>query len=336
MPDEIDLLRAFRSGHSGARATPPGRKPAPRYGGRGDPCPPQAAGLAPRARRLPAAAAATVSPSSGGGGGRDRRGRRRRARQHGAGVVRPAPTLHGPLATAWEPARAAARRGRRGVKVPSGQLAADELPESREAGRRTRQVPSSRADLTCPTAADVLRRGQQRDVAERPGGHELVLRLGRRRADLERAAGTGRRHVHVAAGLRASETDCAAGGLYYGHQPVYLSTTTGGHSWTVRPLPAGVGQIMISPAPPRRPAGGWPQTSRQSRWPRASRRCGRGVEFIATADGGQALHRHVVPGRRRRSRASACPTSRALRRDRRAQPRSAPEDRPRTRPRACC
>jgi photosystem II stability/assembly factor-like uncharacterized protein len=41
-----------------------------------------------------------------------------------------------------------------------------------------------------------------------------------------------------------SVADCAAGGLYYGHQPVYLTTANGGHSWTVRPLPAGVGQIM--------------------------------------------------------------------------------------------
>jgi hypothetical protein len=42
----------------------------------------------------------------------------------------------------------------------------------------------------------------------------------------------------------ASATDCAAGGLYYGHQPVYLTTASGGHSWTVSPLPAGVGQIL--------------------------------------------------------------------------------------------
>jgi hypothetical protein len=41
----------------------------------------------------------------------------------------------------------------------------------------------------------------------------------------------------------ASVSDCAAGGLYYGHQAVYLATINGGHSWTVRPLPADVGQI---------------------------------------------------------------------------------------------
>jgi hypothetical protein len=41
----------------------------------------------------------------------------------------------------------------------------------------------------------------------------------------------------------ASATSCAAGGLYYGHQPVYLTTGDGGHSWTVRPLFAGVGTI---------------------------------------------------------------------------------------------
>jgi hypothetical protein len=42
----------------------------------------------------------------------------------------------------------------------------------------------------------------------------------------------------------ASETHCAAGGLYYGHQPVYLTTMSGGRSWTVNPLPADVGQIL--------------------------------------------------------------------------------------------
>jgi hypothetical protein len=42
----------------------------------------------------------------------------------------------------------------------------------------------------------------------------------------------------------ASATDCAAGGLYHGHQPVYLTTASGGHSWTVSPPPAGVGQIL--------------------------------------------------------------------------------------------
>ncbi len=41
----------------------------------------------------------------------------------------------------------------------------------------------------------------------------------------------------------ATQDDCVAGGLFYNHQPVYLSTTTGGHSWTVSPLPASVGRI---------------------------------------------------------------------------------------------
>ena len=42
----------------------------------------------------------------------------------------------------------------------------------------------------------------------------------------------------------ATATDCAAGGLYYGHQPVYLTTASGGHSWNVRPLSAKVGQVI--------------------------------------------------------------------------------------------
>jgi hypothetical protein len=42
----------------------------------------------------------------------------------------------------------------------------------------------------------------------------------------------------------ASATNCAAGGLYYGHQPVYLTTACGGHSRTVSPLAAAVGQII--------------------------------------------------------------------------------------------
>jgi hypothetical protein len=42
----------------------------------------------------------------------------------------------------------------------------------------------------------------------------------------------------------ASATGCAAGGLYHGRQPVYLTTANGGHSWTVSPLSANVGQVM--------------------------------------------------------------------------------------------
>jgi photosystem II stability/assembly factor-like uncharacterized protein len=41
----------------------------------------------------------------------------------------------------------------------------------------------------------------------------------------------------------ATQDTCSAGGLYYGRQPVYLSTTSGGHSWTASPLPAGMGVI---------------------------------------------------------------------------------------------
>ena len=41
----------------------------------------------------------------------------------------------------------------------------------------------------------------------------------------------------------ASAAWCAAGGLYHGRQPVFL-TSRDGHSWTITPLPGGTGQIV--------------------------------------------------------------------------------------------
>jgi photosystem II stability/assembly factor-like uncharacterized protein len=83
----------------------------------------------------------------------------------------------------------------------------------------------------------------------------------------------------------ASATDCAAGGLYYGHQPVYLSTASGGHSWTVRPLPAAVGQILNLDCVTASTCRGLASASRKEMIP------GSGLfsdmHFVVTSDGGR-------------------------------------------------
>ena len=71
-----------------------------------------------------------------------------------------------------------------------------------------------------------------------------------------------------------------------GNQPVDLFTTTGGHSWTVSPLPAGDGEITELACATATSCRGLTQTSSQTPYP-AYPDVRRGVKLIATADGGR-------------------------------------------------
>ena len=112
------------------------------------------------------------------------------------------PSLNAPVATAWQPARPLPS-GSGGVTAPAGTWRLMGYLVAK--GWQENTTGPEPGWLTCPTARDLLRRGRQLDIAERPGRHELALRLQRRRAELERPARTGRRHVHVGAVLRVRD-----------------------------------------------------------------------------------------------------------------------------------
>lgn len=285
MPDEIDLLRVFR-----------GDTPGPDDD------------AWERARSAVRLAERSVAARQRGSRRRDlRQGGRRDLRQgrwrgwprHRLGVVSGAvlaagiaagvvagllvgpPSLSGPLVTAWQPARAlqsaaaslpAPADGWRLVSylVPHGWQESTSGPEP--------------GDLTCPTAQTCYVEGNSASSPSGPANMNTLY-----------ASADGARTwsvLPVPAGITftsplacATRDDCAAGGLYYGHQPVYLSTTTGGHSWTVSPLPAGDGQIVQLACATATSCRGLTRTSSRVLFP-AYDQVRPGIKFIATADGG--------------------------------------------------
>ncbi len=238
MPDEIDLLRAFRADTAG---------------------PDDAAWARARAAVAQAEGAATPAPRS----------RRRRPRGNwsfpgdrvnrgrvivaaavavvvgvAAGVVATVlqgpPSLNAPVATAWQPARPLPS-GSGGVTARAGTWRLMGYLVAR--GWQENTSGPEPGLLTCPTAATCYVEGDNSTSPSGPSDMNsfYVSSDGAQTwSVLPVPAGV----TFTSALSCASVTDCAAGGLYYGHQPVYLTTANGGHSWTVRPLPADVGQII--------------------------------------------------------------------------------------------
>lgn len=222
MPDEIDLLRAFR-------ADTPGPDDAAWERARAAVALADAAAAqGPRSRinrgRVTLAAAVVIAVAAG----------------VFATVLQGPPSLKAPLTTTWQPARPLPS-GSGGVAVQAGSWRL--LSYLVAKGWQENTTGPEPGRLTCPTAATCYVEG---DSSTSPSGP----------ADMNSfyVSSDGARTWSVlpvpdgvtftSALSCASVTDCAAGGLYYGHQPVYLTTVNGGHSWTVRPLPAKVGQIM--------------------------------------------------------------------------------------------
>src|SRR6202034_3405555 len=84
------------------------------------------------------------------------------------------------------------------------------------------------------------------------------------------------------------------------HQPVYLSTANGGHSWTVSPLPAAVGQISNLNCVTATACRGLASATGRLMSP--------GFDLIATSEGGRRFT--VVPFPRGESIQSvSCPTA---------------------------
>jgi hypothetical protein len=238
MPDEIDLLRAFRADTPGpgyaawerARAAVAlaADEPGPDPGSRRRQ--PRGAGWFRRRRpagsRVVLAAAAAVAIGAAAG--------------VLATVRSGPPSLTAPVTTAWQPARPLpAAAG--GVTVPSGtwHLMGYLVAKGWQVNTRGPEPGL----LTCPTAATCYVEGNS---ATSPSGPADVnsFYVSSDGAQTWSVLPVPNGVTFTSALSCASVADCAAGGLYYGHQPVYLSTANGGHSWTVRPLPAGVGQIM--------------------------------------------------------------------------------------------
>jgi photosystem II stability/assembly factor-like uncharacterized protein len=277
MPDEIDLLRTFRSDTPGpgeaawekaraavtavAEPVPPAGlpRPRPRYRPRLQRRTAVIAGTVAVTAAVVAGVLVSVLPGSSG----------------------PAPTLHTTLATAWEPARALPS-GPVGLKGASGQWRLTSYLSPRGWQENT-SSPEQPAGLTCPTALTCYVEGNSATAATVPEDINSLYVSG--------DGGQTWSVLLVPAGVTftsklacTTQSDCAAGGLYYGHQGVYLSTTNGGHSWTVRPLGAGADQIIDLTCRSVTMCRGLLQTSTAGPWgPLPAWR----VKLISTADGGR-------------------------------------------------
>ncbi len=232
MPDEIDLLRRFREdtpepddaawnrarraladargGESGARAVP-GRRPRSRWR------PPGGRVTIFTAAAIVAAAAVVLIVT----------------------VAQGSPTLTGRLTTSWEPARVLPG-GARSVRAPSGAWRVMSYLVTR--GWQENTAGPEPGPLTCPTAETCYVEGDNSTSPSGPADMDSFY-VSTDGAQTWRVLPLPPGVTFTSALSCASATDCAAGGLYYGHQPVYLITTSGGHSWTVSPLSVEVGQI---------------------------------------------------------------------------------------------
>lgn len=268
MPDEIDLLRRFREDTPGpddaawecartavvsASRPAAARAAVTRPGGR-------------RRWRLPARGVAVVGVVAGTAAG-----------LVAVAVQERQPTLSHAVTTAWEPARPLPASGQP-ARAGNGTWRLTSYLEAR--GWQQNTAGMGPGALSCPTAATCYVEG---DTATSPSGPANMNSLyvttdGARSWSVLPVPA----HVTFTSALACPAQDtCAAGGLYSGHQPVYLSTGDGGHSWTVQPLARGTGQIgelsCTSSADCRGLAG--PPGSDLSAVPYAS--------LVTTRDGGQ-------------------------------------------------
>jgi len=220
-----------------------------------------------------------------------------------AGVMQGPPTLTGRLATSWEPARSLPGSAHR-ARVPSGTWRLMSYLVTR--GWQENTAGPEPGWLTCPTAATCYVEGDSSISPSGPADMNSFY-VSTDGAQTWSVLPVPEGVTFTSALSCASATECAAGGLYYGHQPVYLTTASGGHSWTVSPLPAGVGQILSLDCVTAASCRGLASASANA----ASQASGTFVSdthFVATSDGGR--HFTVVPFPQRASIQSVtCPTA---------------------------
>jgi hypothetical protein len=238
MPDEIDLLRAFRADIPGpddaawdraraavalagdAATASPGSRRRPSRGIRG-----LRGDRVTRGRVIAAAAVAVVVGAAAG---------------ILATVLREPPSLTAPVTTAWRPARPLPA-GSRGITAPAGTWHLMSYLVAR--GWQENTTGPEPGWLTCPTAATCYVEGDNSKSPTGPADMSSFY-VSTDGAQAWSVLPVPDGVTFTSALSCASATVCAAGGLYYGHQPIYLTTTTGGHSWTARPLPREVGQVL--------------------------------------------------------------------------------------------
>ncbi|HEY6790905.1 MAG TPA: sialidase family protein [Trebonia sp.] len=301
MPDEIDLLRAFRADTAG---------------------PDDAAWERARAAVALAEAAATADPSSRRRRPRGIRGFRRDRVTRGrvilaaavaivagaaAGILAtvlqgPPPSLNAPVTTAWQPARSLPS-GSGGITVPAGTW---HLMSYLVAGGWQENTAGPEPGyLTCPTALTCYVEGDSSTSPSGPADMDsfyVSSDSGQTWSVLPVPDGV----TFTSALSCATATDCAAGGLYYGHQPVYLTTANGGHSWTVRPLPADVGQIISFACVTTTTCRGLGWPSGQPSDPYMGTHSG--MRFFVTSDGGRDFAVSSFP-KDAAIQSVACPTA---------------------------
>jgi photosystem II stability/assembly factor-like uncharacterized protein len=156
------------------------------------------------------------------------------------GVLQGPPTLTRPLRTSWQAARPLPASGH-GVQAPAGTWRLMSYLVSQ--GWQENTAGPEDGVLNCPTASTCYVEGDNATSSTGPADMNSLY--------VSADGGSTWSVLPVPAGVTftsalscANSADCAAGGLYYGHQPVYLVTANGGHSWTVTPLPASVGQVF--------------------------------------------------------------------------------------------
>ena len=202
-------------------------------------------------------------------------------------VTQGPPTLAGTLTTSWQPARLLPGSAHP-APAPSGtwRLLSDLVTR----GWQENTAGPEPGWLTCPTATTCYVEGDNSTSPSGPADMNsfYVSTDGAQTWNVLPVPD----HVTFTSALScASATGCAAGGLYYGQQPVYLTTANGGHSWTVRPLQAGVGQIVDLECATTTTCRGLASASGQlisEGFDLMS-----GMHFVVTSDGGR--HFTVVP-----------------------------------------
>ncbi len=219
-------------------------------------------------------------------------------------VLRPPPTLTGTLTTSWQPARqlpgtaGTGHAARPGTWQLAGYLVAR--------GWQENTAGPEPGLLTCPTASICYVEGDNSTSPSGPADMNSFY-VSTDGAQTWSVLPVPDGFTFTSALSCASATDCAAGGLYYRHQPVYLTTASGGHSWTVSPLPADVGQVLDLTCVSTTICQGLASASAKPLGPGFQELIS-GMHFIVTSDGGR--HFTVVPFPRGESVQSvSCPTA---------------------------
>jgi hypothetical protein len=202
-------------------------------------------------------------------------------------VVQGPPTLTGRLTSGWQPARPLPGSAQAG-RASSGTWRLASYLVSR--GWQENTAGPEPGWLTCPTAATCYVEGDNSTSPSGPADMNSFY-VSTDGAQTWSVLPVPDGATFTSALSCASATDCAAGGLYYGHQPVYLTTATGGHSWTVSAVPAYVGQILSLDCVTAMTCQGLASAAGQTTtWGWG---LGADTHFIVTSDGGKRFT--VVP-----------------------------------------